>query len=239
MFVARSAIEILDEIRRIKGLDSDAAVGKLFGVSQASVSLWRSRDSLPFKKIIAFCLREGISTDSLLLAQGPARISKDEIGEDRRPITVTVEIDDLFTTRLMHELGERTVLWLAVESGLDMTSIEDIISGRLPTIDELESISGALQVCMSLLVQRSSSPSENWAYEFYKQGDKSVFPAEIFKAYLVAAENCIEKMQGLVRLSPDLKAHVIATACRVHMKETPNSTEINPDLIRFLVILPR
>ena len=76
-------------------------------------------------------------------------------------------------------------------------------------------------------------------FEFFKQGGKAVFPAEIFKAYLLAAESYIEKMQGLVKLSPELKADVITTACRVHMKETPNSAEVNPELIRYLLMLPR
>lgn len=140
----------------------------------------------------------------------------------------------------MRELGERTVEWLARESGLETARVEDIITDReLPTVDELESIADAMHVSMSWLAQRSPSPSENWTYEFYKKGGKSVFPAEIFKAYLLAAENCIEKMQGLVKLSPELKADVITTACRVHMKETPNSTDVNAELIRYLLMLPR
>jgi ParB family chromosome partitioning protein len=59
------------------------------------------------------------------------------------------------------------------------------------------------------------------------------------KHYVLVAESYIEKMQGLVKLSPELKADVITTACRVHMKETPNSTEVNPELIRYLLMLPR
>jgi transcriptional regulator with XRE-family HTH domain len=141
---------------------------------------------------------------------------------------------------LQRELGERTVEWLAAESGVDAARIEKIISGQeLPTIDELESIADALKVGMSWLAQRSTISSENWMFEFFKKGGKAVFSAEIFKAYLLAAESYIEKMQGLVKLSPELKADVITTACRVHMKETPNSTEVNPELIRYLLMLPR
>ncbi len=240
MFAVRSASEILDEIRRIKGLGSDAALGAVFGVRQTTVSSWRARNSLPYEEIIAFCIREGISTDSLLLVQGPMRVSKEGIGEDGRQFSVTIEIDDLFTTRLQRELGERTVEWLAAESGVDAARIEEIISGqKLPTIDELESISDVLKVSMVWLAQRSTVSSENWMFEFFKKGGKAVIPAEIFKTYLLAAESYIEKMQGLVKLSPELKADVITTACRVHMKETPNSTEVNPELIRYLLMLPR
>ena len=240
MFVARSASEVLDEIRRMKGLGSDAALGEVFGVRQSTVSSWRARNSLPYEEIIAFCVREGISTDNLLLHQGPVRITKVEIGTSGRPVTVTIEIDDLFITRLTRVLGERTVEWLAAESGLDTARIKEIISGReLPTVDELESIADALKVSMIWLAQRSTVSSENWMFEFFKKGGKSVIPGEIFKAYLLAAESYIEKMQGLVKLSPELKADVITTACRVHTKETPNSTEVNPELIRYLLMLPR
>ena len=153
---------------------------------------------------------------------------------------LTIEIDDLFTTRLQRELGDRTVQWLAAKSGVDATRIEEIISGQeLPTIDELESIADTLKVNMIWLAQRSTVSSENWMFEFFKRGGKAVIPAEIFKKYLLAAESYIEKMQGLVKLSPELKADVITTACRVHMKETPYSTEVNPELIRYLLMLPR
>jgi hypothetical protein len=154
MFVARSASEVLDEIRRMKGLGSDAALGEVFGVRQSTVSSWRARNSLPYEEIIAFCVREGISTDNLLLHQGPVRITKVEIGTSGRPVTVTIEIDDLFITRLTRVLGERTVEWLAAEGGLDTARIEEIISGReLPTVDELESIADALKVSMIWLAQ--------------------------------------------------------------------------------------
>lgn len=237
MFIARSASEILDEIRRIKGLGSDAALGEIFGVRQSTVSSWRARNSLPYEEIISFCIKAGISTDSLFLNQGPVKITK--VGSGRHD-TGTIELDDLFTTRLKREMGEKTVEWLAAESGLDVVRIEDIIDEReIPTYDELEAIADALHVSLIWLAQRSPSPSENWTYEFYKKGGKFEFPSEIFRSYLVAAENCIEKMQGLVKLSPELKADVITTAYRVHMKETPNSKDVNTELIRYLLMLPR
>jgi|GEM_PF-5405807 len=63
----RTASEMLNEIRRIKGLVSDAALVNVLGVRQPTVSSWRSRDSLPYKEIINFCIKEGISTDSIFL----------------------------------------------------------------------------------------------------------------------------------------------------------------------------
>lgn len=240
MFVARSASEILDEIRRIKGLSSDAALGEEFGVKQSTVSSWRARNSLPYEEIIAFCIKEGISTDSLLLHQRPVRISKEEKETPGRSVTITIDIDDLFTTRLIRELGDRTVEWLSRETCIDFDRISSIVRGfTVPTFDELESIADTLQVNIRWLAEKSPHPSENWMYEFYFNGHDKSLQSVIFKSYLIAAENCIEKMQGLIKLSPKIKADVIATACRVHMKETPNSTEINHELIRYLLMLPR
>ncbi|MGD9687839.1 MAG: helix-turn-helix domain-containing protein, partial [Desulfobacter sp.] len=68
----RSAAEVLDEIRRLKGLGSDTALGELFEVKQPTVASWRSRNTLPYEEIIRFCLEEGISLDDLFLKPAQA-----------------------------------------------------------------------------------------------------------------------------------------------------------------------
>jgi transcriptional regulator with XRE-family HTH domain len=242
MIATRSASEILDEIRRMKGLGSDSALGEIFGVKQSTVSSWRARNSLPYEDIIDFCIREDISLDSLLLHQKPLIVEKMLVGEDRYlPLSVTIEIDDLFTTRLVRQLGKRSIDWLANMANMDVAKINDIMTGReLPTFEELDSIAQALNVTTSWLAERSPIASENWRYEFYKKdNNKKAFPSEIFRNYLVSAENFIESMQGLITVTPELKADIIAIACRVHMKETPNSVEANHELIRFLLMLPK
>lgn len=241
MLVARTAIEILDEIRRMKGLSSDTALGEIFGVKQSTVSSWRARNSLPYEEMISFCIRENISLDSLLLHQKPIIVEKTVVGEGHlRPYSVVFEIDDLFTTRLVRQLGKRSIEWLADTADISVTRINDILAGQdLPTFEELNLMASALGVTTSWLAERSPIASENWRYEFYKKDNKKSFPSEIFRNYLVSAENFIESMQGLITLTPELKADVITTACRVHMKETPNSLEANPELIRFLLLLPK
>jgi hypothetical protein len=232
MTIVRSAIEILNEIRRIKGLQSDAALGEIFGISQSTVASWRSRNSLPYEIIIEFCVREGISTDKLLLKQGPVKI-----GEG----TLSYEVDDLFATRLSRELKGRTTEWLSFKSKVDKRKIEDFISkNAVPTVDELEAITSALGgISVKWLAERSPHPSENWLYEFYRENDGEFPFAQIYKMYLIAAEQIIDKMQGLIALPPELKADVINTACRVHLKETPDNKEVNYDLISFLLTLAR
>jgi hypothetical protein len=55
----------------------------------------------------------------------------------------------------------------------------------------------------------------------------------------VAAEKFIDKMGGLISLSSELKAEVVNTACRVHMKESSDKKEVNQELVRFLLTLAR
>lgn len=241
----RSVAEILDEIRRLKGLESDMALGEIFGVRQSTVASWRSRNSLPYEDIIAFCIKEGISTDKIFFKQGPVKIialcQEDPYGHSySRSYERSYELDDLFATRLTKELKDRTVEWLAAESNIDKLRIEEFIfNNTIPTVDELEAIADAIKVSPGWLAEKSTSPSENWLYEFYRKDDGGFPYAEIYKLYLVAAEEIIEQMQGLIVLSPELKATVINTACRVHLKETPESKELNYELIRFLVMLAR
>ena len=215
MFAARSASEILDEIRRMKGLSSDTALGEIFGVKQTTVSSWRARNSLPYEELIAFCIKEEISLDSLLLHQKPIIVEKKIAGEGySRPFSVTFEIDDLFTTRLVRQLGKRSIEWLADMANMDVSKTNDIMAGReLPTFEELDSIAQALNVTTSWLAERSPIASENWRYEFYKkESNKKAFPSEIFRNYLISAENFIESMQGLITVTPELKADKIGRA---------------------------
>lgn len=242
MFVLRSASEVLDEIRKIKGVQTDSALGEIFGVKQSTVASWRSRSSLPYEEIINFCIREGISTDLLLIKQEPVEITKEKVREFKTYDEYKIHVDDLFSTRLIYELKGRTIEWLSNESQIDIARIGKFIRDQaIPTIDELDAIANSLGINPKWLAERSPSQNENWTYEYYKtkQNNTGFFPAEIYKLYLMEAEKIIERMQGLIKLSTEDKADVINTACRVHMKETPESKEVNADLIRFLLMMSR
>ncbi|MDD5106090.1 MAG: hypothetical protein PHC49_10785 [Desulfuromonadaceae bacterium] len=83
----RTANEILDEIRARKGLGSDTALGELFGVKQSTVGSWRARNTLPFADVIAFCDKEGISTDVLFIECKPNQ--KPVLSAEPAPIYLT------------------------------------------------------------------------------------------------------------------------------------------------------
>lgn len=234
----KTAAEILDEIKIIKKLETDSALGDFFGVKQPTVSAWRARNSIPYEIVISFCLKEGISTDQIFFKHGSVKISgilKDRFGNE---YTKNYEVDDLFSTRLKKELKGRSVDWLSEASKINKKRLENLISSNgIPTVDELEAISDAFKnINPAWLAERSPQQTENWMYELYKVNSTDLLSAELIKLYLVAAEQFIDKMQGLIALSSEQKAVVVNTACRVHMKEAPDSKEVNLELIKYLLM---
>jgi hypothetical protein len=233
----KTASEILDEIKKIKQLETDSALGDLFGVKQPTVSAWRARNSIPYSIVFEFCLKESVSTDQIFFKHGSVRISgilKDRFGNE---YTRSYEVDDLFPTRLKMELNGRSVEWLSEASNINKQTIENLLSSKkIPTVDELEAISDAfININPAWLAERSLSQTENWMFELRKINSTDLLSAELIKLYLVAAEQFIDKMQGLIALSTEQKADVVNTACRVHMKEAPESKEVNIELIKFLL----
>lgn len=242
MLILRTSSEILDQIRRIKNITSDTALGEIFGVRQPTVSSWRSRNTLPYEDIIAFCANEEISTDSLFFKQITSHIDvlkKTKIGSEITPYYY--EIDDLFPTRLNKELEDKgkDIDWLSTISKVDKQRIENFILNKcIPTVDELEALADALKITPKWLAERSPNKEDNWLYDFYKNANSDSPIVELIKLYLCAVDICIEKRRGLLHLSPEDKALVINTAWQVHMKEAPDSKEVNTELIEFLVTLP-
>jgi len=67
----RNIDTILDEVKKIKNINTDADLARLFGVERNTVTNWKHRESIPFSYIIAFCEQEGISLDRLFLGKEP------------------------------------------------------------------------------------------------------------------------------------------------------------------------
>lgn len=235
----KTASEVLDDIRRIKRLDSDSALGILFGVKQPTVASWRARNTLPYADIISFCIKERISTDYLFISHRATTINATKKDRFSHEYTKSYEVDDLFATRLRKSLEGKTIDWLAEKSKIDIQRINTLISDQdIPTVDELEAIADAFgNINPAWLAEKSPSAKENWEYEYCKRDNFTCLPGEIFKLYLVAADKFIEQMGGLIVLSPEAKANVIITASRIHAQDFPEIREANPDLIGVLLEL--
>ena len=129
VLILRSAAEILDEIKHIKKLGSDAALADIFGIKPSTLSTWRSRNSIPHDEILSYCAKEGISSDMLFFKKS-LKVAKEVSIQYGRTTTITIEIDDLFTTRLERELKGRSVEWLAHKSGIDEVRLKEICAER-------------------------------------------------------------------------------------------------------------
>ena len=55
--------KILNRIKAWFDITTDIELAELLGVKQNTVSSWRSRGNIPYKKIIAFCKKHDIDTD--------------------------------------------------------------------------------------------------------------------------------------------------------------------------------
>ena len=69
----RTLDEILDKIKELKGLKTDAALAEFFKVKTSTVATWRSRGTIPYDMIIAFCEQENIPVGWLLSGQLAAK----------------------------------------------------------------------------------------------------------------------------------------------------------------------
>lgn len=62
----RSIDEILDDIKKYKNIPNDYDLANLLGVKANTVSTWRSRKTIPYKKLVAFANVEDIDINDVL-----------------------------------------------------------------------------------------------------------------------------------------------------------------------------
>ncbi len=58
-------LQIIENIKKIKGLKSDTEVATAIGMKIAALSAHKSRGSIPYEALFTFCKKEGISIDQL------------------------------------------------------------------------------------------------------------------------------------------------------------------------------
>lgn len=76
--------EIMDRIKRYKGLKSDNAVAKILNLSRSAFSERKKRGSIPYEELAIFCEQEGISFDWLFTGEGPIERTK-----EKKPLIVS------------------------------------------------------------------------------------------------------------------------------------------------------
>ena len=173
------------------------------------------------------------------LTEGPIIVSKQDaiIDSYGRRMPKEYWIDELFTTRLKRSLGKITPEWLSNETGIRLQKISNIMADKtIPSVDEIESIARALgNVNPAWLAEKSPIPKENWQYEYYRKDKSCSFMIELIRMVEIAIEECHQEVPVLKPLSPAVKDHVRDVLCRLHLKESPDCTEINKEMVMYIV----
>jgi len=80
----RTAGDVIDRLRQVLGVDTDADLGRAIGVKKNTISTWRTRGSKPFALCELVAAERGVSLDWLLAGEGEMyRGGGDAPGEDR------------------------------------------------------------------------------------------------------------------------------------------------------------
>ncbi|MBI1822750.1 MAG: hypothetical protein HYR80_01330 [Nitrospirae bacterium] len=65
-------VEIIEAIKSLRGLDSDLAVSRLLGIRPQTLTVAKSRGSIPYRDLIDMSARENISLEWLFHGTGPS-----------------------------------------------------------------------------------------------------------------------------------------------------------------------
>lgn len=175
----------------------------------------------------------GININWLYTGRGEIRLNQ-------WPITIIsrdgrkFDIDNLFAIRLEKNLGNRTTEWLAQESNIDPLKIEKFISGEsFPTVNQLIAMADALGVNPAWL-STTDNLQEKRSYERFLKENVPV-SAELYKSALIAVEAFL--IEAALNPTAEKKADIVNFLCQAHMKETPDSKEIDSEMVRQLVRL--
>lgn len=76
----KSFSEIIEIIKKLKGVTHDYEVAELLNIKQNTISVIKGRNSLPFEDIMTFCHKEGISLNWLLYNEGPKGVHETAAG---------------------------------------------------------------------------------------------------------------------------------------------------------------
>ena len=66
---------IVDRIKQFSGVDRDAEVAEVLGISKGKLATAKARGSIPYRDLVAYSMKSGASLDWLLTGEGPAKRS--------------------------------------------------------------------------------------------------------------------------------------------------------------------
>lgn len=96
----KTILEVIDNIKKIKKVDTDKKVAEVLGMTDKALSQHKNRSSVPYEIILKFCEKEGVSLDQLLASEGNKGKRKEKIrdrcvAEIIRKLQLIKEEDDV------------------------------------------------------------------------------------------------------------------------------------------------
>ncbi len=87
--------DVIDRVLEIKKFKTDAKLAEYLEVAASTLTSWRTRNSIPFEKIIAFCKYEKISMDYIFTGEGKKHIEGQADGEEgmEQPLNLELDVD--------------------------------------------------------------------------------------------------------------------------------------------------
>ena len=67
---------VINRMRQAAGVDTDIALGALFGLGTSAVSGWRQRNKVPYEECVILAQRKSVSVDWLLFGIGALHIAE-------------------------------------------------------------------------------------------------------------------------------------------------------------------
>jgi len=81
MKMSINVINIIDRIKRIKGLRTDASVADCLWISRANFAVYKLKGRIPYRYIVSFCEREKISANLIFWGREPKTIDGELLGK--------------------------------------------------------------------------------------------------------------------------------------------------------------
>lgn len=121
---------VINRMRQAVGVDTDIALGAVFGLRTAAVSGWRSRNKVPYEECVILAQRKNISMDWLLFGIGSPDLARgaaagDDDGGDPR----LQRLLGFFRT-WMGTHGEDSKAWLEMQLARAIPEYADHVATR-------------------------------------------------------------------------------------------------------------
>lgn len=115
----RTLAEIISVIKKIKHLNNDAEVAIALGIKPKTLATAKTRNSIPFEELAAFCNKGGTSLDWLLTGKYPAKTDWPFEVYKRVPIS-NIDGEATYST----SLGPMTVSVICASMGIDINGFD-------------------------------------------------------------------------------------------------------------------